>query len=128
VPGKEKSQIPHEKLNHQGIIVPQLPSSIIETLVQNTLNSIPPCYTNHINKEYNMKSMEPKILIMQISTVNTVKQLKKVRAEILACLTSKYDHHRGTFHETRACVTTFLSRTPILNFMTILCKQFTCQY
>jgi len=40
-------------------ILSNLPS---ETLVQNTLNSIPPCYTNHINKEYNMKSMEPKIL------------------------------------------------------------------
>jgi len=61
VPGKEKSQITHEKLNHQGIILSHLPSSIIETLVQNTLNSIPPCYTNHINNEYNMKSMEPKI-------------------------------------------------------------------
>jgi len=62
VPGNEKSQIPHEKFNHQSIILSHLPSSILETLVQNTLNSIPPCYTNHITKEHNMKSMEPKIL------------------------------------------------------------------
>lgn len=62
VPENEKSQTPHEKLNHQGIILSHLPSSIIETLVQNTLMSIPPSYTNHFNKEYNMKTMEPKIL------------------------------------------------------------------
>jgi hypothetical protein len=42
VPGNEKSQTSHEKLNHQGIILSHLPSSIIETLVQNTLMSIPP--------------------------------------------------------------------------------------
>jgi hypothetical protein len=62
VPGNEKSQTLHEKLNHQGIILSHLPSSIIETLVHNTLMSIPPSYTNHFNKEYNMKTMEPKIL------------------------------------------------------------------
>jgi hypothetical protein len=62
VPGNEKSQKPHEKLNHQGIILSHLPSSITETLVQNTPMSIPPFYTNHFNKEYNMKTMEPKIL------------------------------------------------------------------
>jgi hypothetical protein len=57
VPGNEKSQIPHEKLNHQGIILSDMPSSIIGTLV-----SIPPCYTNHFSKEYNMKLLEPKNL------------------------------------------------------------------
>jgi hypothetical protein len=62
VPGNEKSQIPHEKLNHQGIILSHFPSSIIETLVQNKLISIPPCYTNHFSKEYNMNLLEPKIL------------------------------------------------------------------
>jgi len=47
VPGKEKSQIPHEKLNQQGIILSHLPSSIIETLVQNTLNSVSPLHKSH---------------------------------------------------------------------------------
>jgi hypothetical protein len=44
VPGNEKSQIPHEKIYHQAIILSHLPSSIAETLVQNTLISIPHHY------------------------------------------------------------------------------------
>jgi hypothetical protein len=104
VPGNEKSQITHEKLSHQDIILSHR-TSVIETMIQNTLISIPTSYTNHFNKEHIMKSVEPKILNYKNLYWQHSQATEESKGRNSCTPNQSSKTATEVFHETHACVT-----------------------